>query len=128
MSSPSFTTTAVLGLAALSGAAAAQAEVTYAHPGVPAHAWTLSEAVPDPSTALRVTVAVRQPEEGKAALRKEILERSDPDSPLFSQWLTKDEVDDLIRPEPAAVQAVTQWLEQAGATDLDRTTAGDFVR
>ena len=127
MSSPSLTTTAVLGLAALSGAAAAQAEVTYAHPGVPAHAWTLSEAVPDPSTALRVTVAVRQPEEGKAALRKEILERSDPDSPLFSQWLTKDEVDDLIRPGRRRC-SVTQWLEEAGATDLDRTTAGDFVR
>ena len=120
----SYATLGVLGLAALSGAS----PVEYTHPGVPAHSWTLAEDVPAPSTKIVLTVAVRQPEQGKRKLREEILARSDPDSPLYSQWLSKAQVDDLVRPAPEAVRAVTEWLERAGATDMDRTTAGDFVR
>ena len=66
-------TTAVLGLAALSGAAASPVE--YAHPGVPAHSWALAEEVPAPSTKIVLTVAVRQSEQGKQKLREEILAR-----------------------------------------------------
>ena len=121
--------TAVLGL--LSSAAAlsqSTSAVEFPHPGVPTHSWTLSSrAEPDPRTRIRLTVAVAQDAVGKSMLRRELEQRSDPESALFAQWLTKRQVDDLVRPAPEAVHAVTQWLEAAGATDLDRTTAGDFI-
>ena len=82
---------------------------------MPAHSWALAEEVPAPSTKIVLTVAVRQSEQGKQKLREEILARSDPDSPLYSQWLSKAQVDDLVRPAPEAVRAVTEWLERAGA-------------
>lgn len=119
-----------MALSGIASSAASPRMVEYPHPGVPAHSWSLSEESPDPdpSSKIRLTVAVAQPKEGKAALRQEILKRSDPDSDLFSHWLTKKQVDDLIRPDPEAIAAVTEWLEGAGASDLEQTTAGDFIR
>jgi hypothetical protein len=120
---------AVLGLLCPGGAAAAGVDaVEYSHPGVPSQSWALSPLEPSASTRLVLTVAVRQSADGKRMLKQQILARSDPDSPLYSQWLTKAQVDDLVRPAPEAVRAVTDWLERAGATDVDQTTAGDFVR
>ena len=102
------------------------------HKGVPA-AWRDEGAV-DPATAVTLTVAIKHDEAGRATLESELLDRSDPDSPRFGQWLMRDEVDALLAPAPAAVAAVLDWLgdgaEASGAGDWATltTTAAEAER
>ncbi|KAJ6606083.1 subtilisin-like protein [Mycena vulgaris] len=50
-----------------------------------------------------------------------------PDSPLYGQWLTKEEVEAFSRPTEETTAAVTQWLSDNGIESTTLTPAGDWI-
>ncbi len=125
------TVVALLGAVSSSAAAAAAADPRVpveTHFGVP-HVWSrAAPARPDPSTRVRLTVAVKHDAAGAAALERELLRRSDPENAdFYGRWLTAAQVDALVAPSPDAVRAVRRWLEDAGATEVAATGTGDWV-
>ena len=79
--------------------------------------------LPAPTSKVTLTVAVKHDEAGRATLTSELMERSDPDSPRFAQWMGRDDVDALLAPPAAAVEAVLAWLGGEG----ERSPTGDWV-
>ncbi|KAI0366839.1 subtilisin-like protein [Pilatotrama ljubarskyi] len=61
-------------------------------------------------------------------LVKSLLDVSDPASSKYGQHLSKDEVDKLTAPQPAAVQTVTNWLSKNGVTPETYSSSGDMLR
>lgn len=57
------------------------------------------------------------------------MEISDPDHERYGKYLSKDQVDDLVRPHDESLGLVTQWLEQWGIyeEDISRSAAKDWV-
>lgn len=55
---------------------------------------------------------------------------SDPFHERYGQYLSKEEVDELITPHPDSVNLVEEWLTSHGLTqsDLSRTTSGDWIK
>ncbi|KAJ7684326.1 subtilisin-like protein [Mycena polygramma] len=50
-----------------------------------------------------------------------------PDSPLYGQWLTKEEVEAFARPTAETTAAVTEWLSANGVESTTLTPAGDWI-
>ncbi|KAJ6455960.1 subtilisin-like protein [Mycena vitilis] len=50
-----------------------------------------------------------------------------PDSPLYGQWLTKEEVEAFARPTAETTAAVNQWLSSHGVGSTTLTPAGDWI-
>ena len=57
------------------------------------------------------------------------MEISDPDHERYGKYLSKDQVNDLVRPYDESLDLVTQWLEKWGIyeEDLSRSAAKDWV-
>lgn len=103
---PARCTTAAVALAALLGAASTAA--------APPAGWTRARrAAPD--ARVRLSVALRTPEEGRAALTAALYAVSDPASPSYGRHLSKAAVDALTAPTVESVAAVEAWLAALGA-------------
>ncbi|KAI0654546.1 subtilisin-like protein [Cubamyces menziesii] len=63
-----------------------------------------------------------------SGLVKSLLDVSDPASPNYGNHLTKDQVDQLVAPQPESVQAVTSWLNKNGISPEVYSSAGDLLR
>ncbi|KAF7314956.1 Subtilisin-like protein [Mycena indigotica] len=50
-----------------------------------------------------------------------------PDSPLYGQWLSKEQVESFVRPTEKTTSAVAQWLAEHGIASTPLTHAGDWV-
>ncbi|KAJ7184593.1 subtilisin-like protein [Mycena filopes] len=50
-----------------------------------------------------------------------------PDSPLYGQWLSKEEVEAFARPTQETTAAVAQWLSDNGVESTTLTHAGDWI-
>jgi len=57
------------------------------------------------------------------------MEISDPDHERYGKYLSKDQVDDLVRPYDESLDIVTQWLEKWGIYEeaISRSAARDWV-
>ena len=57
------------------------------------------------------------------------MEISDPDHERYGKYLSKDQVDDLVRPYDESLRLVAQWLERWGIyeEDISRSAAADWV-
>jgi len=57
------------------------------------------------------------------------MEISDPDHERYGKYLSKDQVDDLVRPYDESLDLVTEWLEKWGIyeEDISRSAAKDWV-
>jgi tripeptidyl-peptidase-1 len=57
------------------------------------------------------------------------MEISDPDHERYGRYLSKDQVDDLVRPYDESLDLVTEWLEKWGIyeEDISRSAAKDWV-
>ena len=76
---------------------------------------------------LDLIVAVRQNSVGVATLEKTLMRVSDPDAKAYGQHLTHRQVDDLVAPSAAAVQAVHGWLRSHGVASHNMSLNGDFI-
>ncbi|KAJ7932752.1 subtilisin-like protein [Mycena leptocephala] len=62
-----------------------------------------------------------------AGLESALYAASTPDSALYGQWLTKEEVESFARPTEETTAAVTQWLSGNGIESTTSTPAGDWI-
>ena len=100
--------------------------ILFAHPGVPS-GWTrLAKSLPQQNITL--TFAIKQDQEGKRTLERELLKRSDPENKAFyGQWWSKEKLDALLT-NPEATGAVKEWLSRfVSEGDMKVTSAGDWV-
>ena len=75
-----------------------------------------------PSTMLQLTVALKQT--NVEMLTATLYSVSDPDSPKYGEFLTRDEVHALTAPSAVTKSAVRAWL---GSAAVEATPSGDFV-
>ena len=96
-------------------------ESIYPPPGWVKH----SSASPD--HVLRFRIALPQPQ--FHVLEQHLMQISDPDHERYGEYLSKDQVDDLVRPYDESLDLVTEWLEKWGIyeEDVSRSAAKDWV-
>jgi len=80
-----------------------------------------------PDHVLRLRIALPQPQ--FHILEQHLMEISDPNHERYGKYLSKDQVDDLVRPYDQSLDLVTQWLESWGIyeKDISRSAAKDWV-
>ena len=80
-----------------------------------------------PDHVLRLRIALPQPQ--FHILEQHLMEISDPDHERYGKYLSKDHVDDLVRPYDESLNLVTQWLEKWGIyeEDISRSAAKDWI-
>lgn len=80
-----------------------------------------------PDHVLRLRIALPQPQ--FHVLEQHLMEISDPDHERYGKYLSKDQVDDLVRPYDESLRLVAQWLERWGIyeEDISRSAAADWV-
>ncbi|KAI0354061.1 family S53 protease [Trametes cingulata] len=78
-----------------------------------------------PNTMLHLRVALVQG--NIPGLEKALLDVSTPDSPLYGQHLSKEEVEAFVAPKPESVTAVSDWLEENNIKATKVSPAGDWL-
>ncbi|EJD41708.1 family S53 protease [Auricularia subglabra TFB-10046 SS5] len=79
----------------------------------------------DPDHMLKMRIALRQ--NNIAGLEEELMAVSDPASPRYGQHLSKEQVEEYVRPPPEVVAAVKAWLSDNGITPSTISPAGDWL-
>ncbi|KZT28047.1 family S53 protease [Neolentinus lepideus HHB14362 ss-1] len=92
--------------------------------GVPEGFVKSSTASPD--TTLKLRIALVQGD--MASLEKALYDVSVPSSPLYGQHLSKQEVEEYVKPTQESVDAVNQWLSSEGITANTISPAGDWLQ
>jgi hypothetical protein len=105
-----FTTFLLCACAAMSLAAS---DVQLLGRGAPT-GWRALSTTIDANKAIEFRLALTQSAAGKQRLEAETLNRADPDSPLYGQWLTQAEVLNFVAPPLAVTQKVVDWVESQG--------------
>ncbi|KAF9534132.1 tripeptidyl peptidase A [Crepidotus variabilis] len=93
---------------------------------LPPRGWVKSGR-PPPDHAITLRIGLPQP--NFHVLESHLYEISDPDHERYGDHLTKEEVEDLVRPHPDSLDAVNEWLYSAGfaAEEINRSPAHDWV-
>ena len=78
----------------------------------------------DPDELHNVTIAVQQNNLDK--VQEMLLDRSNPDSPLYQQWLTQEEIANMTRND-AAVESVQAWLATNNITIQSMSWNQEFI-
>jgi tripeptidyl-peptidase I len=94
------------------------------------HPWTVSTLRPS-ENALRLSqreiiVAIKQ--QNTDVLERLFWEVSDPKSPKFRQYLTIDEITEIIAPKDESVEKTMQWVRESGGHDLRLTRNRDYLK
>ncbi|KAI0093371.1 family S53 protease [Irpex rosettiformis] len=79
-----------------------------------------------PDTVLNMRMALAQ--NNPAGLEKALMDVSTPGNALYGQHLTKEEVEDLVRPTQQTVDAVNAWLAAHNITAKQATPAGNWLK
>ncbi|NXL80320.1 TPP1 peptidase, partial [Leptocoma aspasia] len=79
----------------------------------------------DPGHPVQLTFALRQ--RGTAHLARLVEAVSDPQSPQYGQYLSLEQVRDLVQPSPATLMTVLKWLQGHGIEDCRSVTTLDFL-
>ncbi|XP_041257124.1 tripeptidyl-peptidase 1-like [Onychostruthus taczanowskii] len=74
---------------------------------------------------VQLTFALRQ--RGTAQLPRLVQAVSDPRSPRYGQYLSLEQVRDLVQPSPATLMTVLKWLQGHGVEDCRSVTTLDFL-
>lgn len=56
-----------------------------------------------------------------------VIDLSTPGHPSYGQHISKDAIEDLLKPDQATLQAVTDWLQDAGVSKHDIQPAGHWI-
>ncbi|XP_030324596.1 tripeptidyl-peptidase 1 isoform X2 [Calypte anna] len=86
--------------------------------------WTHSGRV-DPRHGVQLTFALRQ--RGAQRLAQIVDAVSDPRSPRYGQYLSLEQVRDLVQPSPTTLLTVLKWLQGHGVENCQSVTTRDFV-
>ncbi|KAF5333534.1 hypothetical protein D9611_002701 [Ephemerocybe angulata] len=92
----------------------------------PPPGWTpVGEAPADHLISLRIGL----PQSNFEALEQHLFEVSNPDHERYGQHLSKEQVEELVKPYPTSLDAVNDWLKGHGfaEVELDRSPAKDWV-
>lgn len=83
---------------------------------------------PSPAHSINLQIGLHQP--NFPVLEQHLLEVSDPDHPRYGEYLTKEEVEELVAPHDEALLLVNAWLEYYGIdeSDIVRSSARDWIR
>jgi hypothetical protein len=84
---------------------------------------------PAPPTEV-ITLRIGLPQARFSELERQLYEISDPRHERYGQHLMKEQVDELVRPDPRSVEAVDAWLVELGIPEggrIQRSRAGDWV-
>ncbi|KFM09328.1 Tripeptidyl-peptidase 1, partial [Aptenodytes forsteri] len=79
----------------------------------------------NPSHEVQLTFALRQ--QGMVRLARFVDAVSDPHSPRYGQYLSLEQVRDLVQPSPATLMAVLKWLQGHGVENCRSVTTLDFL-
>ncbi|XP_041873991.1 tripeptidyl-peptidase 1 isoform X3 [Corvus hawaiiensis] len=79
----------------------------------------------DPGYPVQLTFALRQ--RGTVQLTRLVEAVSDPQSPQYGQYLSLEQVRDLVQPSPATLMTVLKWLQGHGVEDCRSVTTLDFL-
>ncbi|KAL7284305.1 hypothetical protein ACG7TL_001590 [Trametes sanguinea] len=90
---------------------------------VPAGFTEVGPAPPETTINIRLALAESNPD----GLVDALYSVSDPDSPSYGQYLSKDEVERFVAPQPATTEAVNAWLKENGLTAKPLSPAGDWL-
>ncbi|EAU84439.1 tripeptidyl peptidase A [Coprinopsis cinerea okayama7 len=92
----------------------------------PPPGWTRLHKPPSDHT-ISLRIALPQPHFN--ILEKHLYEVSDPDHPRYGAYLSKEDVEKIIAPHPASLEAVNTWLQKHGFEEVDyeRSPANDWV-
>lgn len=84
-----------------------------------------SQPAPDTTVVLRIGL----PQPNFAVLEKHLYEVSDPEHERYGDHLSKEQVEELVRPHPESLEAVNSWLSSHGfqESDIVRSPAQDWV-
>ena len=115
----------VLALALTASASQLTKEVEQRRDAQPEGYLNLGRAPRDHSITL--SFFLEQPAEGVAQLETELLERSNPKSEKYAQWLSNDQVHSLVAPASTSVGAVVDFIESFGAVADPRTPNSDVI-
>jgi tripeptidyl-peptidase I len=82
---------------------------------------------PDPEHVLRLSIAL--PQQNFDELERHLYQVSDPDHERYGQHLSQEEVDELTKPHPESLSAVTEWLTShgIGEDDVEYSSAKDWM-
>jgi tripeptidyl-peptidase-1 len=87
--------------------------------------WKLDSRPVDPAQRVNFKIALKP--QNADVLQKMLMERSTPGSPLFRQWLSNDEVTQLVAPAQRDVDRVIQWLNANGIMHIDIAGNRDWI-
>ncbi|KAI0635010.1 subtilisin-like protein [Trametes polyzona] len=97
--------------------------VQEAHSAVPSGFTRVGPAAPETTLSLRLALAQGDPDSLVDALYRV----SDPDSPDYGKYLSKEEVEKFIAPKSKTLTAVNGWLEDNGLAARPLSHAGDWL-
>ncbi|KFO10110.1 Tripeptidyl-peptidase 1, partial [Balearica regulorum gibbericeps] len=86
--------------------------------------WTHTGRV-NPGHEVQLTFALRQRGTGRLARLVDAV--SDPHSPRYGQYLSLEQVRDLVQPSPATLVSVLKWLQGHGVENCRSVTTLDFL-
>ena len=79
-----------------------------------------------PSKQIHVVVAVKQ--RNTAELKERLDAIATPGSPMYGEFLSNTDVNELVAPATGSIGAVREWLTEHGAADVEPLTPnGDFL-
>ncbi|KAI0812367.1 family S53 protease [Irpex lacteus] len=92
-------------------------------PSAPPSFTKVGAASPDAVLNMRIALTQNNP----AGLEKALMDVSTPGNALYGQHLTKEQVEDLVRPTQETVDAVNAWLAEHKITAKPSSPAGDWI-
>ena len=116
---------AIAAIAGVQAAPASTSELTVLEslPHIP-QGWRQGRAV-SASSRLRFRIAVKQ--ENAFAFEQHVIAISTPDHPNYGEHMQRDEIKAMLRPSPAASQAILSWLLDEGVKPADIQDDGDWI-
>ncbi|RDX46449.1 family S53 protease-like protein [Lentinus brumalis] len=90
---------------------------------VPAGFADVGPASPDQTLTLRLALAQSDPK----GLIDALYRVSDPASPTYRHWLSKEQVAQFVAPKAEAAETVNAWLEENGLSATSSSAAGDWI-
>lgn len=94
------------------------------------HGWSLHsiESSPNSNYKLNMKIAIKQNESGVSELEQYLLSHSsNPQSHLYGQHLTREQINNMVAPPQHRVQSVVEWLNTHGINDITHSDGSDFV-
>ena len=90
------------------------------------NSWIRTTAAPG-DTTLQVAIGLKHSPAALQALENIFWAVSDPSSSQWSHFMSRDEADDLVRPDSKHVSIVINWLESGGSSNITVAPGGDWV-